>query len=118
MYDMMNLEGLGEDLMISGKEAAAIGGSALLGAAVAKQVVKFTAEIGLEKDSSGVVKAVKADGSENKPSLPAWLPPLLPVAVGVAVHNYGKARFPLAAPGVAAVQAAPVSPRAHRPTAR
>lgn len=74
----MDLYGLKEDSM----EVGALGASALVGAAIAKQVV----------------------GIDALNSLPAakWLKPLIPVAVGVAVHSYGKSRFPVAAPGVAA----------------
>lgn len=74
----MDLYGLKEDSM----EAATLGASVLVGAAVAKQVVGIDA---LDK-------------------LPAakWLKPLIPVAVGIAVHSYGKGRYPVAAPGIAA----------------
>ena len=74
----MDLYGLKEDSM----DVAKIGASALLGAAIAKQVVGIAA----------------------LDSLPAakYLKPLIPVAVGVAVHSYGKNQFPMAAPGVAA----------------
>ena len=74
----MDLYGLKEDSM----EAATLGASVLVGAAVAKQVV----------------------GVAALNSLPAakWLKPLIPVAVGIAVHSYGKGRYPVAAPGIAA----------------
>ena len=96
MYD---LSGLGEDLMVSGKEAAAVGASALVGAGIAVKVTNFVADIRKGKDER-VNKETEADTREKM--LPAWIAPLVPIAVGVAVHNYGKARFPLAAPGVAA----------------
>jgi hypothetical protein len=93
MYD---LSGLAEDLMVSSKEAAAVGASALAGAGIAKVVVSSLADLKKgPKPAEGV-----ADAREKM--LPAWVPPLAPIVVGVAVHNYGKARFPLAAPGVAA----------------
>lgn len=110
MYD---LSGLGEDLMVSGKEAAAVGASALVGAGIAQSVIKFSADLGLKKevdattgnvtfkDKAGNVLSSAADKDKAR-MLPGWVPPLLPIAVGVAVHNYGKSRFPLAAPGVAA----------------
>lgn len=99
---MYRLHGLGADLMVSGKEAAAVGGSALLGAAVAVQVSKFIGDIrkGEDKRTEADKTAGVADAREK--ALPAWVPPLIPLAVGVAVHNFGKAKFPLAAPGVAA----------------
>lgn len=101
---MYRLHGLGADLMVSGKEAAAVGGSALLGAAVAVKVSKFVKEIGLEKADDGSIPAQKISDAtkKNEPTLPGWVAPLVPIAVGVAVHNFGKAKFPLAAPGVAA----------------
>lgn len=74
----MDLYGLKEDSM----EAATLGASVLVGAAVAKQVVGLKA---LE-----TIPAAK------------WVKPLIPIAVGVAVHSYGKGRYPVAAPGVAA----------------
>ena len=74
----MDLYGLKEDSMEVGK----LGASALVGAAIAKQVV----------------------GLKALDSLPAakWIKPLIPIAVGVGVHSYGKNQFPIAAPGVAA----------------
>lgn len=72
----MDLYGIKEDAM----DVAKIGASALVGAAVAKQVVKMVPDFG---------------GSQ-------YVKPLIPVAVGVAVHTYGKMNFPVAAPGVAA----------------
>ena len=119
MYD---LSGLADDLMVSGKEAAAVGGSALVGAGIAQAVIKYSATLGQVRvdgtgaaDPKGSFPTPDANGKypnkpgtpagqtdENKPMLPAWVPPLLPIAVGVAVHNYGKSKFPLAAPGVAA----------------
>ena len=76
----MDLYGLKEDSM----EAAKLGASVLAGAAVAKFVV--------EKASSMLPAGAVAD----------YVSPLIPVAVGVAVHSYGKNQFPVAAPGVAA----------------
>lgn len=73
----MDLYGLKED----GMEVAKIGASALLGAAIAKAVT----EIGAIKDVGG-----------------GYVAPLIPIAVGLGVHSYGKAQFPVAAPGVAA----------------
>ncbi len=96
MYD---LSGLGEDLMVSGKEAAAVGASALVGAGIAVKVADAIADIRKGKDER-TDKAAQADVREKL--LPSWVAPLAPIAVGIAVHNYGKARFPLAAPGVAA----------------
>ena len=74
----MDLYGLKEDSM----EAATLGASVLVGAAVAKQVTGLAA----------------------LNSLPAakWVKPLIPVAVGIAIHSYAKGRYPVAAPGVAA----------------
>jgi hypothetical protein len=95
MYD---LSGLADDLMVSGKEAAAIGSSALVGAGIAKVVVSGLANAKKGKDE----RADKTVADTREKLLPAWVPPLAPIAVGLAVHNYGKARFPLAAPGVAA----------------
>jgi hypothetical protein len=87
MYEnIMGLGALKEDAMEIGK----VGASALLGAAIAKQVVKMTSKLGLDAAGAGT------------PTLPAWANGLIPIAVGVAVHAYGKAQFPLAAPGVAA----------------
>jgi hypothetical protein len=74
----MDLYGLKEDSM----EAATLGASVLVGAAVAKQVVGLDAL--------------------NKLPAAKWLKPLIPVAVGIAVHSYGKGRYPVAAPGIAA----------------
>ena len=99
MYD---LSGLGEDLMVSGKEAAAVGGSALVGAAVAVKVTDFVADIRKGKDERTEADKAAGVADAREKMLPAWIAPLVPIAVGVAVHNYGKARFPLAAPGVAA----------------
>lgn len=83
----MDLYGLKEDSM----EVAKIGASALAGAAIAKVVVGIAAKIGTdEKDPA------------KKPTLPAWAPGLLPIAVGLGVHSYGKGMYPVAAPGVAA----------------
>jgi hypothetical protein len=93
MYD---LSGLAEDLMVSSKEAAAVGASALAGAGIAKVVVS-----GLANAKKGP-KPAEGVADVREKLLPAWVPPLAPIVVGVAVHNYGKARFPLAAPGVAA----------------
>jgi hypothetical protein len=77
------LGALKEDAMEIGK----VGVAALAGASVAKMVAEKVADL------------KKADGSAM---LPAWVAPLAPLAVGVAVHAYGKSRFPLAAPGIAA----------------
>lgn len=74
----MDLYGLKEDSM----EAATLGASVLVGAVVAKQVTGIAA-------------------LNNLPAA-KWVKPLIPIAVGVAVHSYGKGRFPVAAPGVAA----------------
>ncbi len=93
MYD---LSGLGEDLMVSGKEAAAVGASALVGAGIAVKVTNALA------DAKKGPKPAEGVADTREALLPAWLPPLAPIAVGVVVHNYGKSRFPLAAPGVAA----------------
>lgn len=95
MYD---LSGLGEDLMVSGKEAAAVGASALVGAGIAVKVSGAISNIRKGKDE----RADKTQPDVREKALPAWVGPLAPIAVGVAVHNYGKSRFPLAAPGVAA----------------
>lgn len=73
----MDLYGLQEDSM----EAAKLGASVLVGASIARKVVKLDALTGF------------AGG---------WLAPVAPIAVGIAVHSYGKAQFPIAAPGVAA----------------
>jgi hypothetical protein len=102
MYD---LSGLGEDLkdlMVSGKEAAAVGASALVGAGIAVKVSGAISNIRKGEDErSDADKAAGARDAREK-ALPAWVGPLAPIAVGVVVHNYGKSRFPLAAPGVAA----------------
>ena len=76
----MDLYGLKEDSM----EVAKIGASALAGAAIAKIVV--------EK-----VGPMLPEGAVRK-----FVAPVLPIAVGIGVHSYGKAQFPIAAPGVAA----------------
>lgn len=73
----MDLYGLQEDSM----EAAKLGASVLLGASVAQKVVTLDAI----KDVAG-----------------GYVAPLVPIAVGIAIHSYGKAQFPIAAPGVAA----------------
>lgn len=74
----MDLYGLKEDSM----DVAKIGASALVGAAIAKQVTGIAAL--------------------DKLPAPQYVKPLIPIAVGIAVHSYGKAQFPVAAPGVAA----------------
>ena len=99
MYD---LSGLGEDLMVSGKEAAAVGGSALVGAAIAVKVSGAISNVRKGKDERTDADKAAGVADAREKALPAWVGPLAPIAVGVAVHNYGKARFPLAAPGVAA----------------
>lgn len=76
----MDLYGLKEDSM----EAAKLGASVLAGAAIAKQVVEYAAS------ATSPVPAKE------------WVAPLLPIAVGIGIHSYGKGRFPIAAPGVAA----------------
>jgi hypothetical protein len=73
----MDLYGLKEDSM----EAAKLGASVLAGAAVAKYVVSM------------IPASVPA---------PEWIKPLVPIAVGIALHSYGKGRYPIAAPGAAA----------------
>ncbi len=88
----MDLYGLQEDAMEVGK----LGAAALAGAAIAKLVVDKGADL---------IAPVTGEGGkpENKDSaLRKYVVPLLPVAVGVAVHSYGKSQFPIAAPGVAA----------------
>jgi hypothetical protein len=79
----MDLYGLKEDSM----EVAKIGASALAGAAVAKVVVGKVGPMIFKDPTSALAK---------------YVPPLLPIAVGIAVHSYGKSQFPIAAPGVAA----------------
>lgn len=76
----MDLYGIKEDSM----EVAKIGASALAGAAIAKVVIE---KVGPMLPAGAVSK---------------YLTPVLPIAVGLGVHSYGKAQFPIAAPGVAA----------------
>jgi len=76
----MDLYGLKEDSM----EVAKIGASALAGAAIAKVVVEQ-------------VGPMLPEGAVRK-----FVAPVLPIAVGLGVHSYGKAQFPVAAPGIAA----------------
>ena len=80
-YMMQGLAGL----MEQSTDVAVIGASALVGASVAKSVVMFAGEIGIEKDADGVKLAKKADGSENKAMLPEWAPGLIPVAVAAGI---------------------------------
>ena len=80
-YKMQGLAGL----MEQSTDVAVIGASALVGASVAKSVVMFAGEIGIEKDANGVKLATKADGSENKAMLPEWAPGLIPVAVAAGI---------------------------------
>jgi hypothetical protein len=91
----MDLYGLKEDSM----EVAKIGASALAGAAIAKIVV--------EKGSALIAPLPSEDATKGKPenadsAIRKYVMPLVPIAVGVAVHSYGKMQYPIAAPGVAA----------------
>ena len=70
------------DLKEDSMDMAKLGVSALAGAAVAKQVVGI--------------------GMLDKLPAAKWLKPVIPVAVGIAIHNRLKGQFPVAAPGVAA----------------
>jgi hypothetical protein len=85
-----------------------IGASALVGAGVAKAVVKFAGEIGLEKAEDGSIPAKKKDGTtDNKAMLPEWAPGLVPVVVAAGIA-WGADKYSLkgqaknAAVGVAA----------------
>jgi hypothetical protein len=93
----MDLYGLKEDSM----EAAKVGASVLAGAAVANVVVNMGAELIAPTKVAGSVTAEKAAENAKSP-IRKFVVPLIPVAVGVAVHSYGKNQFPMAAPGVAA----------------
>lgn len=98
----MDLYGLKEDSM----EVAKVGAAALAGAAVANYVIETAAHL----IAPVTVKSADKSGAENeaaaaenkKSAVRKYIVPLLPVAVGVAVHSYGKNQFPMAAPGVAA----------------
>jgi hypothetical protein len=98
----MDLYGLQEDAMEVGK----LGAAALAGAAIAKLVVDKGADLIApvsKKDAAGAETLTAAEITAAKESpLRKFVVPLLPVAVGVAVHSYGKSQFPIAAPGVAA----------------
>jgi hypothetical protein len=115
---MHGLAGLQEDAI----DVVVTGASALVGASVAKMVTDFAADIGIEyqKDAAGEFlkdaggnKIPVADTAEKKntPTLPAVVPPLIPLAVGIGIvwagDKYklsGKAKQ--AALGVAAGMAA------------
>lgn len=117
-HAMHGLAGLQEDAM----DVVVTGASALVGASVARMVTDFAADIGVEyqknadgtfvKDTGGnKVAVVGTTDKPNKPTLPAVLPPLIPLAVGVGIvwagDKYklsGKAKQ--AALGVAAGMAA------------
>jgi len=98
----MDLYGLKEDSM----EAAKVGASVLAGAAVAKLVVDKASSMlvpvtsELKSDATQAQKDAAAKNSES--ALRKFIIPLIPVAVGIGVHSYGKNQFPMAAPGVAA----------------
>ena len=98
----MDLYGLKEDSM----EAAKVGASVLAGAAVANVVINMGAELIAplsKKDAAGAETLTPAEIKAAKESpIRKFIVPLVPVAVGVAVHSYGKNQFPMAAPGVAA----------------
>ena len=80
-HKMHGLAGLKEDSM----DVLVTGASALAGAAVAKMVTGFVADIGVEKDKDGNKKPVRDNGKENTPSLPEWVSPLVPLAVSVGI---------------------------------
>lgn len=77
---MHGLAGFKEEAM----EVSILGASALVGAGVAKAVVGFAADIGVEKDKDGVPVAATAE-KPNKPTLPEWVPGLIPVAVAAGI---------------------------------
>ncbi len=98
----MDLYGLKEDSM----EAAKVGASVLAGAAVANYVVDMAAHLIAPVTVKTADKGGAADAAEaakNKESaVRKYIVPLIPVAVGVGIHSYGKNQFPMAAPGIAA----------------
>jgi len=98
----MDLYGLKEDSMALAKAAPAV----LVGAAAARVVSKLAADMLApvsKKDAAGAETLSAAEIEKNKQSvLRKLVAPALPVAVGLATQMYGKDRFPVAAPGVAA----------------
>lgn len=98
----MDLYGLKEDSM----EAAKVGASVLAGAAVANVVISMGSKMLVPVPSEVKADAPQAEkdaaAKNTESALRKFIIPLVPVAVGVAVHSYGKNQFPMAAPGVAA----------------
>jgi hypothetical protein len=98
----MDLYGLKEDTMEVGK----LGAAALAGAAIAKIVVDKGADLiaptKVKTATEGGAKDQAEADANKKSALRKFIMPLVPVAVGIGVHSYGKSQFPIAAPGVAA----------------
>lgn len=76
------LAGIKEDAL----EVVITGTTVVVGASVAHKVAGFVNEIGLEKADDGSIPPMKKDGvTKNEASLPSWVGPVVPVAVGVGI---------------------------------
>lgn len=106
----MDMYGLGSaswsgDIKEDAMDIAKLGGSALVGAAIAKAVVDFGGKLVQPTSAEAAAAGDASKGDDKKAKESAvrnYVVPLAPVLVGLAIHNRLKGQYPVAAPGVAA----------------